>query len=102
MPAVPVAIRQTLRGVTAHTLNADGSYNRCIVNSEDSHGDVILTASLLSGLGYGRQYRLDLMGVHSSVSTSPVQVAGVANTMGSRWDVIPFDCLVCMPKFNHI
>lgn len=99
---IPVAIRQTIRGVTAHTLNPNGSYERCIVNHETSQGDVILTAIMLAGMGYGRQFRLDLMGAHKSISCLPTQVSGVVNTRGLEWDVVPFDCLVNIPNFNRI
>lgn len=97
----PVAIRQTLRGVRAYTLNSDGSYDRCIVNHETSQGDVLLTARYLYCEGYGRQFRLDLMGLFISMDSIPYRVCGVANTIGSQWDVIPFECLVGIPEFEN-
>lgn len=95
-----VAIRQSLRGVTAHTLTADGAYDQCIVNNETSQGDVLLTARYLYGEGYGRQFRLDLMGKLISMNSTPYHVCGVANTIGAQWDVIPFECLADFPEFE--
>lgn len=95
-----VAIRQTLRGVTAHTLTANGVYDQCIVNHETSQGDVLLTARYLCCEGYGRQFRLDLMGIFPN-DVAPYHVCGVANTIGAQWDVIPFECLANIPKFDY-
>jgi hypothetical protein len=97
----PVAIRQTLRGVTAHTLNSDGTYNRCVVNNEQSQGDVIHTAILLAAFNFGYQFRLDLMGARP-FNSHPVDVAGVACTVGAKWDIIPFDSLISIPYYRSI
>jgi hypothetical protein len=97
----PVAIRQTIRGVTAHTLNADGTYKRCVVSDEQSQGDVIHTAILLAAFEFGYQFRLDLQGSRP-FNARPVEVAGVACTSGSKWNVVPFDSLIGIPKWRNI
>lgn len=105
MPATPVAIRQTLRGVTAHTLNADGSYHTCILGTWDTTGDVIFAARQLMSSGFGSQFRLDRTGDDWGVDAIP-KCSGIAHLrVGDdrpEWTVIPFDCLIGIPSFNPI